>query len=296
MLVEGEEEAAADLSVRRRRSASQESRMKETLVRQSFLGPKSDEILDGILVAVIGVGGAGSHVVQQLSHVGIGEIDVADPDKAELSNLNRLVGATRSDALKARRKTEIAARRAKAVNPAVRIRSFPVKWQEAMSELRDADIIVICVDRYSERAQIEAFARRYLIPCIDIGMDVHAIGDHFAIAGQVALSMPGDMCFKCMAIITEDDLAKEQYGAAGGNPQVVWSNGVLASIAVGLLVEMVTPWFRLGASSIVLRYDGNAQTVAPDDAVEHIRGRECQHFPASGVGDPHPFWIAHDSP
>jgi hypothetical protein len=45
-------------------------------------------------------------------------------------------------------------------------------------------------------------------------MDVHEIGDHFAIAGQVALSMPGDMCFKCMGIITDDDLAKEQYGAA----------------------------------------------------------------------------------
>jgi molybdopterin-synthase adenylyltransferase len=76
--------------------------MKETLIRQSFLGPKSDEILDSILVAVVGLGGAGSHVVQQLGHVGIGAVHSADPDKAELSNLNRLVGTTRSDALKAR--------------------------------------------------------------------------------------------------------------------------------------------------------------------------------------------------
>jgi molybdopterin/thiamine biosynthesis adenylyltransferase len=266
--------------------------MKETLIRQSFLGPKSDEILDSILVAVVGLGGAGSHVVQQLSHVGIGALHSVDPDKAELSNLNRLVGATRRDALKSRRKTDIAARRAKAVNPAIRIKRFAAKWQEAMSELRDADIIVSCVDSYSERAQLEAFARRYIIPCIDIGMDVHEIGDHFAIAGQVSLSIPGDLCFKCMGIITDDDLAKEQYGAAGGNPQVVWPNGVLASVAVGLLVEMVTPWFRFGVSSIVLRYDGNAQTVAPDSAVEHIRGRKCPHFPTSEVGDPHAFWIS----
>jgi len=269
--------------------------MKETLIRQSFLGPKSDEILDSVLVAVVGLGGAGSHVVQQLSHVGIGAMHSADPDKAELSNLNRLVGATRRDALEARRKTDIAARRAKAVNPALRIRRFPVKWQEAMGEFRDADIIVSCVDSYSDRAQLEAFARRYLIPCIDIGMDVHKIGDHFAIAGQVGLSMPGDLCFKCMGIITDDDLAKEQYGAAGGNPQVVWSNGVLASIAVGLLVEMVTPWFRTGTLSAVLRYDGNAQTIAPDSAVEHIRGRKCPHFSTGAVGDPHPFWISSQS-
>jgi molybdopterin/thiamine biosynthesis adenylyltransferase len=266
--------------------------MKETLIRQSFLGSNSDEILDSIFVAALGLGGAGSHVVQQLSHVGIGSIVGADPDTAELSNLNRLVGATHRDAVKGKRKTDIAARRATAVNPDLRVKRFPVKWQEAMAELRDADIIVSCVDSYSERAQIEAFARRYLIPCIDIGMDVHEVGDHFAISGQVGLSMPGDLCFKCMGIITEDDLAKEQYGAAGGNPQVVWSNGVLASIAVGLLVEMVTPWFRSSVSSTLLRYDGNAQTIAPDTAVEHIRGKKCPHFPSSDVGDPHALWNA----
>jgi len=266
--------------------------MKDTLIRQSFLGTKSDEILNSTFVAVLGLGGAGSHVVQQLSHVGIGTIATSDPDKAELSNLNRLVGATYWDALKARRKTDIAARRARAVNRSMRVKRFPVKWQEAMYELRDADVVVSCVDSYSERAQIEAFARRYLIPCIDIGMDVHDLRDHFVIAGQVAVSMPGDLCFRCLGIITEDDLAKEQYGAAGGNPQVVWSNGVLASVAVGLLVEMVTPWFRPGPSSTVLRYDGNHHTIAPDSAVEYIRGSQCPHFASDDVGDPHAFWIA----
>jgi len=265
--------------------------MKNTLIRQSFLGDRSDEVLDGVVVAVVGLGGAGSHVVQQLSHVGIGTILLVDHDRAELSNLNRLVGATRRDAVNRRLKTDIAASRAKAVNPEMRMKRVPLKWQQAMPELRDADVIVSCVDSYSERSQLESFARRYLLPCIDIGMDVHDAGDHFAIAGQVAVSMPGDLCFHCMGIITEDDLAKEQYGAAGGNPQVVWSNGVLASVAVGLLVEMVTPWFRSSASSLLLRYEGNAQTILPDSAVEHVRGKECRHFPPGEVGDPYPLWI-----
>ncbi len=266
--------------------------MKETLVRQSFLGTRSDETLERIIAAVIGLGGAGSHIVQQLSHVGIGMIAACDHDRAELSNLNRLIGATRRDALNGRRKTDIAARRAKAVNPSLTVRRYATKWQEAMRQLRDADIIISCVDSYSERAQIEAFARRYLIPCIDIGMDVHEVGDHFAISGQVALSMPGDLCLRCMGIITEDDLAKEQYGAAGGNPQVVWSNGVLASVAVGMLVQMITPWFRSTAPSLLLRYDGNAQTITPDSAVKHIRGRQCPHFQSRDVGDPHAIWIS----
>jgi molybdopterin-synthase adenylyltransferase len=267
--------------------------MKETLVRQSFLGTDSDQILDAITVAVVGLGGAGSHIVQQLSHVGIGTILAIDHDAADLTNLNRLVGATYRDAARGRRKTDIAARRAKAVNPDLRIKRIPKKWQDAIPQLRDADVIVSCVDSFTERSQIEEFARRYLIPCLDIGMDVHEVGDHFVIAGQVSVSLPGDLCFKCMGIIQEDVLAKEAYGVAGGNPQVVWSNGVLASITVGLLVEMVTPWFKPGVASTVLRYEGNGQAVSVDNWVQSIHGRRsCSHFPASDVGDPHVFWIA----
>lgn len=266
--------------------------MKETLIRQSFLGEKSDEILDAITVAVVGLGGAGSHIVQQLSHVGIGEILAIDDDRAEIHNLNRLIGATRLTARLQHRKTDIAARRAKAVNPELRIRRLPMKWQDALLALRDADVIVSCVDDFTNRAQIEEFGRRYLIPCIDIGMDVHEVGDHFVIAGQVAVSMPGDLCFKCMGLLQSDVLAKEAYGVAGGNPQVVWSNGVLASIAIGVLVEMVTPWFEQDIGSTLLQYDGNRQTVAVDTWVEHIRGRVCPHFAGEDVGDPHPFWTA----
>jgi molybdopterin-synthase adenylyltransferase len=269
--------------------------MKDTLIRQSFLGEKSDEVLDAIAVAVIGLGGAGSQVVQQLSHVGIGEILAIDHDRAEIHNLNRLIGATHRTARLQHLKTDIAARRAKAVNPELRIRRLPTKWQDALSALRDADIIVSCVDDFTNRSQIEEFARRYLIPCIDIGMDVHEIGDHFVIAGQVSVSVPGDLCFKCMGLIQPDVLAKEAYGVAGGNPQVVWSNGVLASIAVGVLVEMVTPWFKQSNGSTLLQYDGNQQAVAVDPWVEHIRGRQCPHFSGEDVGDPHPFWTANAS-
>lgn len=32
------------------------------------------------------------------------------------------------------------------------------------------------------------------------------------------------------------------YVAAGGKPQVIWPNRVLASTAVGLFIQTVTPW------------------------------------------------------
>jgi molybdopterin-synthase adenylyltransferase len=83
-----------------------------------------------------------------------------------------------------------------------------------------------------------------MTPYIDIGMDVHDLGNQFAISGRVILSMPGELCMKCMGFLRDDLLAREaeNYGAAGSKPRVIWPNGVLASLAVGVFVELVTPW------------------------------------------------------
>ena len=65
--------------------------------RQSFLGAQSERKLAETRVAIVGLGGGGSHIAQQLAHVGVGHFRLIDPDCMEASNLNRLVGATQSD-------------------------------------------------------------------------------------------------------------------------------------------------------------------------------------------------------
>jgi hypothetical protein len=81
---------------------------------------------------------------------------------------------------------------------------------------------------------------------IDIGMDVHG-KERPVIGGQVILSSPGGLCMKCMGFLTDEKLGQEaaRYGNAGAHPQVVWPNGVLASTAVGLAVDLVADWTRL---------------------------------------------------
>lgn len=119
------------------------------------------------------------------------------------------------------------------------------------------------MDSFSERQQIESAARRYLIPYIHIGMDVHDLGNQFAISGQVILSMPGELCMQCMGFLRDDLLAREaaNYGAAGSRPQVIWPNGVLASLAVGIFVQLMTPWHKNHRQVWYLEYDENSQTV-----------------------------------
>src|SRR5207247_9649075 len=128
--------------------------------------------------------------------------------------------------------------------------------------LRDCDVVFGCVDGYSAREAIERFSRRFLIPYIDVGMDVTPMAPGFVVSGQVILSSPGEPCFRCLGFLNDDLLAGEaqRYGAAGDRPQVVWSNGALASAAVGIFVQLVTPWHPQHRPTETLEYDGSAHT------------------------------------
>lgn len=259
------------------------------LERQQFLGPKSDGILAGATIGLVGLGGGGSHIAQQLAHLGVGGFVLVDPDTIDYGNTNRLVGGTLADVKEDKPKTEIAARVILGMNPAARIIEFKGSWHDATTALKGCDIILGGIDSFAEREQLERFARRHLVPYIDIGMDVHDIGEHgFLIAGQVMLSSPGHPCLRCCGVVTDENLALEaqRYGAAGGRPQVVWPNAILASSAVGLAVGLLTPWHRKHAAFAFLAYDGNKGTIAPSARMTALVGTRCPHHPSEETGDP----------
>ena len=104
------------------------------------------------------------------------------------------------------------------------------------------------------------------------------------------LSMPGDLCLTCMGFLNETTLAQEaaRYGAAGPRPQVVWPNGVLASTAVGIAVDLLTDWTRSLRSSVYLSYDGNRNLVQVHPRMQFPNVVSCAHFSVSDFGDPVP--------
>ena len=263
--------------------------MSDRSSRQTFLGGSSGEILAACRVGIIGLGGGGSHIAQQLAHLGIGQFIICDPDRVEDSNLNRLVGATHRDAEVSTRKTAVARRLIKRINPEAQVLCLPMRWQEEGIAFRNCDVIFGCVDSYSERDQIERMCRRFLIPYIDIGMDVTPLKSGYCISGQVILSMPGKLCMWCLGFLNEALLAEEaaRYGAAGARPQVIWPNGVLASVAVGVFVQLMTSWHGDPRPAIYLEYDGNRQTVFPSNRLRSLADKRCPHYGASSdLGDP----------
>lgn len=258
------------------------------LNRQSFLGADSDARLGALTIGIVGLGGGGSHVAQQLAHVGIGHFVLVDDDEIDETNLNRLVGGTRSDVDAKARKVDIAERLIRAVNPTAHILAVAQKWQQAVDVLSACDMIFGCLDNVRGKEELEGFCRRLLIPYIDQGMDVHAIGENHLIAGQVVMSVPGSPCLRCLGVVTDEALEEEarNYGAAGGKPQVIWPNGVLASTAVGLFLQLVTPWHRSAVTGAAFEYDGNAHSVQESDRFRRLKGRTCPHRPTDEFGDP----------
>lgn len=260
--------------------------MNGRLESQQFLGEDSGKFLVGVTAGIVGLSGGGSHVVQQLAHAGIGGFVPVDFDIVEEKNLNRLVGATAEDARLKRSKTDVAVRVIRGVNPMARLTPRRATWQESTAALRRCDVIFGCVDSYRERDELEHFCRRFLIPYIDLGMDVHTAAGGFSVSGQTVLSSPGGPCLRCLGILTDRRLAEEagRYGDAGSRPQVVWVNGVLASLGVGLFVQLVCPWDGAPQTTACCEFDGNRHRVETN-RMDHAGDLRCTHYRDDELGD-----------
>jgi molybdopterin-synthase adenylyltransferase len=261
----------------------------ERYSRQSFLGAQAQTQFTDCVVGLVGLGGGGSHIAQQLAHLGFQQYVLFDAQTVDESNLNRLVGATTADVETCQLKVAIAERLIRSLQAEARIEVHECRWQDEPLALRRCDLVFGSVDGLQERRELEACTRRFLIPYIDIGLDVTSIGDEPPIlAGQVVLSMPGDYCMRCMGMLTERALADEVslYGQAGPHPQVVWANGVLASTAIGIAVDLLTDWTRQLRRPVYLIFEGNTGKVNPAGQLaylpEHVT---CSHFPLDDLGD-----------
>jgi molybdopterin/thiamine biosynthesis adenylyltransferase len=261
----------------------------ERFDRQSFLGENSQFLISNVRIGIVGVGGGGSHIVQQLAHLGIQNYCIFEDDETDKSNLNRLIGAGLADEKESKAKTDIAIRMIQKLNPNAIIEVFG-KWQESPEKIQECDIVVGGIDSFIGRRDLESECRRFMIPYIDIGMDVYNDyeGEAPCMVGQVILSMPDFPCMTCMNYLNESNLSKEtaKYGKAGDKPQVVWANGILASNAIGVLVDLVTGWTKQKNKLVYLAYDGNRGIIEEHVRLRFLKTHCCSHFPIKEVSKP----------
>lgn len=135
-------------------------------------------------VAVIGAGGLGGNVLMLLARMGIGMINIADPDVFSESNLNRQLVA--SSKTLGTNKAEAVKNMLFYVNPAVEVQAFPIRltMENASDILAEADVAVDALDNVPARKILADACKKAGIPMV-----------HAAIAGfegQVMTIFPQD--------------------------------------------------------------------------------------------------------
>ncbi len=144
-------------------------------------GPRVQADLARLRVLVVGAGSVGLEVALRLAASGVEHVAVMDYDTVEIINLDRLIGATRLDALLHRAKVEVAKRlllrSATALRPDIHTFDLSVCEPAGHSAALDYDLIFSCVDRPWPRAVLNMLAYADLIPVIDGGLHIDAFAD-----------------------------------------------------------------------------------------------------------------------
>lgn len=229
-----------------------------------MFGSEGQSRLRSCRVAVIGLGGVGSLLVEYLARLGVGELLLIDPDRLDVSNLPRVVGANRWDMrwplcapaaptwarrLAARlsvRKTDIARRLARQANPACKTAVFQANIADdaVANACRDCDFLFLAADSMQARLTVNALVQQYLIPGLQVGSKVVTRDEGSELVDAYSVirwMLPGAGCLWCNGLISPERLAweaktlKEQrdqrYGLDIPNPSVITLNAVGASHA-----------------------------------------------------------------
>lgn len=133
---------------------------------------------------IIGSGGLGGYLVEELARLGVGNLVVVDPDIFEEHNLNRQILS--SPALLGRSKSAVAAERVAEINPAVTITPLQVAFsrENGREILARADVVLDGLDSITTRLELVDLCRELSIPLVH-----GAIGGWY---GQIASQLPGD--------------------------------------------------------------------------------------------------------
>lgn len=233
--------------------------MKEQYDRNvRFFGVEGQEIISSLTVCIAGVGGLGSHVVQQLVHLGVRNFILIDPECLDITNMNRYVGATLQDALDKLPKVDIAERLILSICPEATVTKLQdtVISADAFEFVKTAGYLFGCFDDDGPRFIMNELCSAYEVPYIDLASDIHTVGD-MIYGGRVVTVLDSHSCLSCIGELDQDEiqnalndpkvkmLKKELYGVKNEflnekGPSVVSINGTVASLGVTEFMVSVT--------------------------------------------------------
>ncbi len=132
-----------------------------------ILGSENVEKLKKCHVAIFGIGGVGSYVLESLARTGIGTFTIVDKDLVDVTNINRQIIALNSTI--GMRKVDVAKKRVEDINREVVVNAFfeNVGYENIEKfNLEDFDYVVDCVDDIGAKVAIIKSCYEKNVKCI----------------------------------------------------------------------------------------------------------------------------------
>ncbi len=244
--------------------------------RHKLISGWNQEHLSSATAVIMGIGALGNEAARILAMSGIGNMILCDFDRVSVSNLSRSGLFREADV--GRLKVEAAATALAELVPGINIqmRSKPLVQGVGLAELRDAHIVMGCLDSQSARLQLAGRCNLVNAPCIDGG--THPWG------GEVRLYLsPGGACYSCSLTPKERAVADAPWSCLDNEPDA--PAGATASSSV-----LVASWMSLTAIRYLMHLSIPEGTVCIDGSsgttriVQQKRDPECLlHSPIGHV-------------
>lgn len=188
----------------------------------SSISKEEQKIISNIRVAIVGLGGLGGYVLENLVRLGVRRFNLIDKGKFDRSNLNRQILARESTINK--KKAKVALDRALEIDSGVRAKVFCEELNEGSREaLEGVDIVVDCLDSIDDRLILES-----LCDSLDLNLIHGAIRGYY---GQVAISKRGN---RIIRRIYKKDIKEDK--TLGNLPMTCM---ITASLQVNLLLKTI---------------------------------------------------------
>ena len=154
------------------------------------LTEEESQLLRAKKVAIVGCGGLGGYIIEQLARLGVGTLRIVDGDVFEESNLNRQLFSDVT--VLGQPKTAVSKARIAAVNPDVQVEvlSSYLNEDNAADFLRGCDAVVGALDNIYTRRVLESNCETLGIP--------YVYGAIHGWVAQAAVDMPGQRLIEKM--------------------------------------------------------------------------------------------------
>lgn len=222
------------------------------------LGTSTQSRLEAIEVGIVGLGGTGSAIAEQLVRMGVKKLRVVDHDTFEPCNWSRLYGSKWKDTRQGRYKVDIINTHLKEINPKIELKGITksVMTSDVLKSLSNCDIVFSCLDRHAPRAVLNELSYQCLVPVIDVGVGLQRDQNGFVGgAARATFIVPGMPCLFCQDIvrpemITAEHLSPEEYESRRAKgyvndhnqnaPSVICYTSFASSLGLILFLDLIS--------------------------------------------------------